>query len=252
MLRIAVSGLAVAVIAVVGLASGWYFLVRDDAEPLDEPLPIPEELLNSVTPTPAPTGAVTATSAPTITAVSSASQAWTIVGGESEADYYVGETLASIGVPSTANGKTTDISGTFYLSAGGTALDTGKTSSFTVDLTTLQSDEDRRDNRVQQALETGTYPAATFTATSISGLDTSAIADGATVTFELNGTLELHGVSQDVSWEVEATRQANVISAIANLDIAFADYGITPPNIGGFVSVEDTATLQAVIIAQQS
>ena len=30
-----------------------------------------------------------------------------------------------------------------------------------------------RDNRVQQALETGTYPTATFTITSLSGYDPS-------------------------------------------------------------------------------
>lgn len=184
------------------------------------------------------------------TAAAGDGQTWTIVAGESEADYYVGETLASIGVPSTANGKTSDISGAFHLTADGAALDTSKTSQFSVDLTTLQSNEDRRDTRVQQALETSQFPTATFTATSISGLDTSAIADGAKVTFNLNGTLELHGVTKDVTWTVEATRQQNAISAIANLDFLFADYDISPPQIGGFVSVQDRGTLQAVIIAQ--
>lgn len=251
MLRFLMGGLALAVIAAVVGVGAWYFLIRDDAEPLTEPLPIPTGLLNSATPTTSAGASPTngATAEPTD---ATGTQTWTIVAGESEADYYVGETLASLGVPSTANGKTGEITGTFYLTADGAALDTSQTSSFTVDLTTLQSDEDRRDNRVQDALETGQFPTATFTATSISGLDTTAIADGAQVTFQLNGTLELHGVTQEVTWEVEATRQQNVISAIANLDIAFADYGITPPNIGGFVSVEDTATLQAVIIAQQS
>lgn len=239
--------LTLIVLAVAGIAT-WWFVIRSDASPLTDPKPIPTSLLNtSATPTPAITEPG-ATADPTAAAADG--QTWTIVSGESEADYYVGETLASIGVPSTANGKTSDITGTFFLTADGTALDTSATSQFTVDLTTLQSDEDRRDNRVQEALETGQFPAATFTATSISGLDTSAIVDGATVTFNLNGTLELHGVTKDVTWTVEATRQSNVISAIANLDFLFADYGISPPNIGGFVSVQDHGTLQAVIIAQ--
>jgi polyisoprenoid-binding protein YceI len=236
-------------LAVAGIAL-WWFVIRSDASPLDDPLPIPTSLLNTsgtATPTSAATS-VGATTAPTT--ASSAGQTWNIVSEESEADYYVGETLASLGVPSTANGKTSDISGTFHLTADGTALDTSKTSEFIVDLTTLQSDEDRRDNRVQQALETGDFPTAVFTATSISGLDASSIADGATVTFDLNGTFELHGVTKEVTWTVEATREQNVISAIADLGFLFADYDIDPPNIGGFVAVEDGGTLQAVIIAQ--
>jgi polyisoprenoid-binding protein YceI len=235
------------VLAIVGIAA-WWFVIRSDASPLEDPLPIPTSLLNtSATATPGATEPG-ATSDPTTAA--GEGQAWAIVSGQSEADYYIGETLASIGVPSTANGKTSDISGTFFLTADGTALDTSQTSSFTVDVTTLQSDESRRDNRVQQALETSQFPTATFTATSISGLDASSIADGATVKFNLSGTLELHGVTKDVTWTVEATRQQNVISAIANLDFLFADYDISPPQIGGFVSVQDHGTLQAVIIAQ--
>lgn len=233
------------VLAVAGGVAVWWFAIRSDASPLDEPLPIPTSLLNTGTPTTSATGDVTPTTAATD------GQVWTIVQGESEADYYVGETLASIGVPSTANGKTEDISGTFYLTADGLALDTSQTSSFTVDVSTLQSDEDRRDNRVRDALETGTYPTATFVAESIDGVPAT-VEDGQTYEFTLTGTLTLHGVERTVTWAVEATRQQNVISAIATLDFQFADYDITPPDIGGFVSVEDGGTLQAVIIAQQS
>jgi polyisoprenoid-binding protein YceI len=238
----ALIGLPLAVIAIVAAGVAvWWFAIRSDASALDDPLPIPSSLLNTASPTAAsstePTSATTG-------------QAWTIVDGQSEADYYVGETLASLGVPSTANGKTQDITGTFYLTADGTALDTSQTSSFTVDLTTLASDKERRDTRVQQALETGTYPTATFVAESVDGVP-SAIEDGRTYEFTMTGTLTLHGVIRTVTWNVEATREQNVISAIATLDFSFADYDITPPNIGGFVSVEDHGTLQAVIIAQQ-
>ncbi|MEO8456660.1 MAG: YceI family protein [Chloroflexota bacterium] len=240
------------IVLIVAAAAVWYFVIRDDASPLSDPLPIPTSLLNTsatATPTPRVTQAGE-TAAPTTITASGSGQTWAIVAGQSEADYYVGETLASLGVPSTANGKTSDISGTFFLTADGTALDTTQTSSFTVDVTTLQSDQDRRDTRVQNALETGQFPTATFTATGISGLDTSQISDDNKMTFQLNGTLELHGVTKDVTWTVEATRQSNVMSAIANLDFNFSDFGIDPPSIGGFVSVQDHGTLQAVIIAQ--
>jgi polyisoprenoid-binding protein YceI len=237
--------LAAVIIIAAGIAV-WWFAIRSDASPLTDPKPIPSELLNSATPTPGATepGA-------TETPAGTAGQVWQIVSSDSEADYYVGETLASLGVPSTANGKTKDISGAFYLTADGTALDTSQTSQFTVDLTTLTSDQSRRDQRVQNALETGQFPTATFTAESVSGLATP-ITDGVQVSFQLTGTLDLHGVQRKVIWDVKATRQANVISAIATLDFNFSDYDINPPNIGGFVSVQDHGQLQAVIIAQES
>ena len=242
--------LTLVVLAIAGIVT-WWFVIRSDASPLSDPKPIPSSLLNlSATATPTPAITQTGSTAdPTVAA--SEGQTWMIVSSESEADYYVGETLASIGVPSTANGKTKDIDGSFHLTADGTALDTTSRSQFTVDLTTLASDQSRRDSRVQQALNTSEFPTATFTATRISSLDTAAIVDGAKVTFQLNGTLELHGVAKDVTWTVEATRQGNALSAIANLDFKFADYNISPPNIGGFVSVQDHGTLQAVIIAEK-
>jgi polyisoprenoid-binding protein YceI len=235
-------------VLVAGVAT-WWFVIRSDAEPLSDPRPIPTSLLNTSS-TATPTPSITEPGATIDPTTASGGQTWTIVSGESEADYYVGETLASIGVPSTANGKTTDISGTFHLTADGTALDSSQESSFTVDVTSLQSDESRRDNRVQQALETSRFPTATFVAKNVSGLDVANIADGQEVTFQLTGDLTLHGVSKEVTWTVKATRQQNVISAIADLDFNFADYHIDPPQIGGFVSVQDHGTLQAVIIAQ--
>lgn len=240
--------LSLALIVTVAAAVGiWWFAIRSDASPLDDPLPIPTSLLSTGAPTPGATEPG-ATAEPT--AASGDAQVWTIVEGDSEADYYVGETLASLGVPSTANGKTEAITGTFYLTADGTALETSLTSSFTVDVSRLTSDEDRRDRRVREALETDLFPTATFVVESVDGLPATIPEEG-TVEFTMTGKLTLHGVERTVTWSVEATREQNVISAIANLEFQFAEYDISPPNIGGFVSVEDGGTLQAVIIAQQ-
>ena len=246
MKRLLIAAPVLVIAAIAAGVAGWWFFIRSDASPLTDPLPIPSSLVSAATPTPATTGAGE-TTAPTS---ASGDQTWAIVAGQSEADYYVGETLASLGVPSTANGKTSDISGTFHLSADGTALDSSQTSQFTVKLTTLQSDQSRRDQRVQDTLDTGQFPTATFTAESVSGLP-GTIAEGQQIEFQLTGALDLHGVKKEVTWDVKATRQANVISALATLDFTFADYDITAPNIGGFVSVQDHGTLQAVIIAQE-
>ena len=177
---------------------------------------------------------------------------FTILSDRSEAAYFADEKLASLPLPSTAKGSTKDITGQFQLTADGFDLDTSKPTTFTVDLTTLKSDKTMRDNRVQsQGLETGTYPTATFTATKVTGYDASLPADQEQ-TLQLTGTLDLHGVQKEVTWEVKANREGNIITALATLKFNFADFNIPVLNIANFVSVQDSVTLQVQVVAQAS
>lgn len=242
--RIIISLAGIAIIGVVAIAAGWYFFIRSDAQLATEPPAIPQDLVDA-TATPAPdTSDADATDAP-----SGDMLTFQIISDRSEAAYFVGETLASLGIPSTAKGATTEVEGEVHLIADGSALADSETSQFIVTLTSLTSDESRRDDRVQEALETGAFPTATFTVTSVTGYDPS-IPEGEQQDLQLTGTLDLHGVQREVTWEVEALRQSNVITALATVTIAFADYDITPPNIGGFVSVGDEATLQVQLVAE--
>jgi polyisoprenoid-binding protein YceI len=239
--RVLLLGTGVVVVLVAAVIAGWWFFIREDAELATEPPAIPEELLQA-TEVPSPvSGGETAEASDVLT--------FQIIPTESEAAYFVGEKLASLPLPSTAKGTTNDIAGEFHLTSDGTALAPGAESQFTVDLRTLTSDQSRRDNRVQDALQTDLYPTATFTVSDVTGYD-PAIPEGEEQTLTLTGTLDLHGVQREVTWEVQARRESDVITALATLTIAFADFDITPPNIAGFVSVEDEATLQVQIIAQ--
>jgi len=56
-------------------------------------------------------------------------------------------------------------------------------------------------------------------------------------------------VQKEVTWEVEARREGDIITALATTNFLYEDFGIPVPNIGGFVSVEDDVTLQVQIIA---
>jgi polyisoprenoid-binding protein YceI len=67
---------------------------------------------------------------------------------------------------------------------------------------------------------------------------------------QLIGVLDLHGVQREVTWDVEAYREGNVISALATVTIAFADFDITAPTFAGLVSISDQATLQVQLIAE--
>jgi polyisoprenoid-binding protein YceI len=243
--RVLLIGGVVAVVLVAAVFAGWWFFIREDAELATEPPAIPEELLQATeVPSPVSDGGGTPEGAGAADVLT-----FRIIPTESEAAYFVGEKLANLPLPSTAKGTTNDIDGEFHLTGDGTALASGAESQFTVDLRTLTSDESRRDDRVQGALETDLYPTATFTVSDVSGYD-PAIPEGEEQTLMLTGTLDLHGVQREVTWEVQARRESDVITALATLTVAFADFDITPPNIAGFVSVEDQATLQVQLIAQ--
>ena len=234
--RLLISIAGIAVVGVILLIAGWWFFVRSDAKLATGPPAIPEDLLK-------------ATDAPGADGDASDLLSFRIIADRSEAAYFVSEQLASLRIPSTASGTTGDVEGEFHLTADGTALAADTTSRFTIGLTSLRSDESIRDDRVRGALETGLFPTASFTFTSFSGYDPS-IPEGEQQDIRLTGTLDLHGVQRQVTWKVEALRQANVITALATVTIAFADYGITPPSIGGFTLVGNEATLQVQLVAE--
>ncbi|MBI2723954.1 MAG: YceI family protein [Chloroflexi bacterium] len=249
--RIAVGAVAVAIIIAAAGIAGWWFFIRTDAKLATNAPQIPTDL---------PTrSATTAASTPASTPSGSATPAsgtgattYTILSDRSEAAYFADEKLASLSVPSKAKGSTRDIQGQFYLTPDGLGLDPSRPSSFTVDLTTLKSDKDMRDARVQnQGLQTSTYPTATFTLTSVSGYD-PAIPEGDEQSLTLTGTMDLHGVQKELTWDTKARRQGGVITALATTSFKFGDFNIPVLNIAGFVSVQETVTLQVQIVAQAS
>ena len=110
----------------------------------------------------------------------------------------------------------------------------------TVDTTTLKSDEDRRDNRIRgMGLETDTFKTATFTLTTPIGLSASDA-----VEVDATGDLTIHGVTKSVTIPIEAKRNGAQLELVGSITFPFSDFGMTPPSIGGFVTVEDDATME--------
>jgi polyisoprenoid-binding protein YceI len=235
-----ISVAAIALVGVVALPAGWWFVVREDDKLATSAPAIPTELVGSTT----PSDATTVPAAPNDDALT-----FRVIPERSEAAYFAGETLARLSVPSTAKGATNEIEGAFHLTPDGLALAPDTVSEFSVQLGGLTSDEDRRDNRVRDALEVARFPEATFTVASVTGYD-PAIPDGDEQTLELTGTLDLHGVRREVTWDVQARRQGGVFTALATVNFRYDDFNITPPNIAGFVSVGEDVTLQVQIVAQ--
>jgi polyisoprenoid-binding protein YceI len=170
---------------------------------------------------------------------------WSL-GDGSVVGYRVREKLASLPAQSDAVGRTSSVTGQATIEAAGATVRV-TAAQFQADVTTLKSDRDMRDRRIHtMGLESDTYPTASFT---LSGpIDVPAAAlTGATVDVTLAGDLEIHGVKKAVTIPAKAVHTADGIQVLGSLTFPFSDYGMTPPSIGGFVSVENDATLEFLI-----
>jgi len=160
--------------------------------------------------------------------------------------YRVRERLASLSADSDAVGRTNGITGTATIAGSGGAL-TVSDASFTVDMTSLQSDRPMRDNRLRNdGIQTDQFPTSTFKLTQPVSIPAGATAGNA-VDVTLHGDLTLHGVTKTVDIPAKAQLNGDLIQVAGSLSFPFSDYQINPPNIAGFVAVQDTGTLEFLI-----
>ena len=191
-------------------------------------------------PSAAPAATSAATTAPAAPATSAAAAAggeqWTIDAASSAVGYRVVEVL--FGQDTEGVGRTSAITGGLTLDgAQVTAAD------FEVDMTTVTSDEDRRDNQFRgRLLDTANFPTATFVLTAPIELG-SVPADATPVTATATGDLTLKGTTNPVTFEVQAQKNGDTIQVVGSTDIVFADYGIEDPSTTG-VATQDHGLLE--------
>ena len=124
-----------------------------------------------------------------------------------------------------AVGRTDDVTGSVTFEGSEVAE-----GSFEVDMTTVASDESRRDGQFNgRIMETDTFPTATFVLTEPIALD-EVPAAGERVTAEATGDLTLHGVTRSVTFEVEAQLTGSTFAVDGTIPITFADYEIDNPS----------------------
>jgi polyisoprenoid-binding protein YceI len=122
----------------------------------------------------------------------------------------------------------------------------------TADLSTLKSDDDRRDSQLQrQALETDQYPTATFSLTEPIELPAAA-AQGEAVNVTATGDFTLHGVTKSVQIPLQARLETDRVVLIGSLDITFADYQIEKPNSFMVLSVDDHGILELQLLLTEA
>jgi polyisoprenoid-binding protein YceI len=152
--------------------------------------------------------------------------------------YRVQEQLAGVG-GHTAVGRTPKVTGSLALTGS-----TVSAVSITADLTTLASDSSQRDDQLRrQAIQTDTFPTATFTLTAPIALGSLPV-EGATIGATATGNLTIHGATRSVQISIQAQRQGGVIAVAGSLPIVFGDYGFQGPNSFAVVSVNDHGILE--------
>jgi polyisoprenoid-binding protein YceI len=161
---------------------------------------------------------------------------WNVVNG-SKVGYRVNEVL--FGQTSEAVGRTEDVTGAMKVE--GTTI---TEATFTVDMTTVTSDESRRDAQFNgRIMETSTYPTATFELKE--PIELGQIPDeGAEVTYSATGDLTLHGVTKSVTFDLTGLWSDSTIQIAGSIAITFEDYNIADPSFAGIVSTEDHGTLE--------
>jgi polyisoprenoid-binding protein YceI len=226
---------AVVVLGAAALA-GWWFLVRDDAPPEADIDAAGETLDEAATPG---TGDASSDAA-------AVDGTWTVdrsVGSFADfsgtwVGYRFDEELVGIG-GNTAVGRTPDVSGTMTVADGAvTAVDVE------VDVTTLDSDSDRRDGALgSRGLESDRFPTATFSLTDPVPLP-AGLTDGERASVTATGELTIHGVTNEAAVELQAELQGDTTVVVGSAPIALADYGIDPPTGLSVLSISGDGTFE--------
>lgn len=205
---------------------------------------------------PAEAALTSSSSGPTLTpsVAGSALGTWTVDassgslldGTSTFAGYRIEEELGGVGA-NTAVGRTQDVTGSLVIEGTSiTAL------SVEVDMTTLVSDDERRDGQLRmRGLETDRFPTATFELSEPISFAEEPTREE-TVTAEAVGDLTIHGVTRAITVPVEARWTGDQIEVVASVDIALADFDIDPPTGFLVLSVADRGTIELHLLFRKA
>jgi len=168
----------------------------------------------------------------------------------SKASYRVREQLAGFDLPNDALGTTEAITGSLVLLPEGTF--DGDQSRLTLDLTTLKTDQDMRDNYVRtRTLEVAKFPKAEFVPRRTQGL-TLPLGSSGNTSFQMIGDLTVHGVTAETTWAVTATLAADKVTAQATTRFPFSTFQLQIPKLARLLSVDDDIRLELDLVLTRS
>jgi len=173
-----------------------------------------------------------------------------ILADESKASYTVEEeflagALAPLGIDAsfnTAFGWTRNIEGQMSLNLNQDPPIVGE-NSFVVNIRSLSSDENRRDEMIQRRfLESNLFPLAEFVISSIENFPAES-ANGQLINFTLIGQMTIREMTQPFTFKVEAVLDGQMLTGTATGSLTMSDFGFQPPSIAGILTVSDPAII---------
>lgn len=155
--------------------------------------------------------------------------------------FRVQEELVGIGAAE-AVGRTGEVTGSITIE-GTTVTD----ASFEVDMSTITTNESRRDSRVHQALNTETNPTATFVLTQPIELGEDP-ASGDELSVDAVGELTVNGTTRAVTIPLQAQLVADTVVVVGSTDITFSEFGVQVPSAPVVVSADDHGVLELQLL----
>lgn len=233
---------AIAIVIII-IAAGSFVYASHFANTVTQTHTAPGAIILSPTAT---TGAATGT--PTAAANLRTCQ---IVPAQTTASYSVYENLIFQNKPNNdAIGTTHSVQGSFRIQTGAAPLITGM--NIKVDLSTLQTDSQMRDNYVRQnTLQTNTYPDATFVSVNSQGLPAS-YNDGKNVHFQLIGNMTMHGKTNKETFDVQGVVANKMVTGKATSTIYMTDFGIQPPNLANIAIAQNKVLVTITFTAKEA
>jgi polyisoprenoid-binding protein YceI len=187
-----------------------------------------------------------------------------IVPKESRASYHANEeffagAMKLIGIragKAGVVGSTQSIKGQFQLDPSRPASTPGTPgppgpNGFTVEMTTLTSNQKKRDDYLREIRDDGpsfdAYPSATFVATAI---DSSAPGQPGDIDFQMTGELTVREVTRRVVFDVKARVAGDTFAGVATTDLRLSDFGIGPITFANILTVADPVQIEVVFTAR--
>ncbi len=231
---------------VVALVLGFALVTQGDAESGELALPPPPTAAAATaapTPTlaPAPTEAA---SQPTPTAGDSGTGAagdQFIIGEGSEITFTIEEELGRAPVRFDAVVSSTGLTGVANLD--------GEPSVVTLDLHSLMSDQQFRDQYIQTRLFADT-PEAVVTVEQLPDLPQGFL-DGEETTGQLNGSLQIGETVTPLVFDVTARKDADVINILGTTTFTWEQLGLAKPTARAVVYLADEVSVQVLLVARK-
>jgi polyisoprenoid-binding protein YceI len=179
---------------------------------------------------------------------------WTVASG-SLAGYRVREQFVGQSSAHEAVARTGAVSGQVTITTSGTTSQLAS-ATITVQRSGLASVDSvagynvtNRDRIVQRSLDVSSFPTATFVAGSVTLPEGAAT--GQAVTVLVPGKLTIHGVTKDVTANLQLRVSGGTAQVAGTIASNMTDFGVSPPSIG-FTTVQSAVTIEVSLNLTQS